>query len=629
MMKRLEFLREDRTAHLALIVAIGFLAYINTFDAPFVFDDLDNIISNISIKNMAYIVFPSSVSDHLIYKDINNRYFAYASFALNYLAGGLNPLGYHLINIIIHILNGLAVYFLINLLFDTPFFQRSGRPEYARLAAFLSALLFIAHPVQTEAVVYISQRFTSLMTLFYLASIIFYLKFRLSVAAPRARLIFYYGLSIMFAIMAMKTKENAFTLPISIAMIEFLFFDGRIMDRVRLLLPMLLTMLIIPLSLYRLRITGSGFMESLSQIARSNTELSRLSYFYTELSVMTTYIRLIFLPYGLHLDYNYPISDSFFDTSTLLSFLLLAGIIILGYKLIKTSREKNPGLRFISLGIFWFFITLSVESSFIPIADLIFEHRVYLPSTLLFAGIVTGVFSFGEHLKADNLKFPAIPLIAVCLVLVVLTLNQNNKWRDEITLWTNTIEEEPMNMRAYTNLCAAYIAIDDNSKARRVCEKAIKLDPSYYGPYLNLGLMEEKAGIIDNAISYYEQTIAINPKIDTTYYRLGGLLAKKGRFNQAIEYINLGLMLNPDNAPGLFIASRIYSERGLDDKAIVYLQSAAKIRPESPLYHKELGLIYLKKNLFEEAHTEFVHAFELNPEDAEVAKLLEKMEQDQ
>ncbi len=234
---------------LLFLSVLASLIYSNTFSAPFHFDDEQNIVTNPQIKNLSN------------FRDVSSsRYVGLLSFALNYHFGQLDVFGYHLVNLLIHIINGFLVYTLVLLVFKTPLM----RPPSAALLepsawsitqppagiAFITALLFLVHPLQTQAVTYIVQRFTSLSTLFYLLSIVCYLKWRLAGPELRTRYAWYAG-ALLSTILAMKTKEISFTLPFMILWVEAIFFWPLTRKQWGALIPFLLTLPIIPLVHFR------------------------------------------------------------------------------------------------------------------------------------------------------------------------------------------------------------------------------------------------------------------------------------------------------------------------------------------------------------------------------------------
>jgi hypothetical protein len=236
--------------HILLIIAVGLIAYSNTFDVPFHFDDYYSIVQNPVIKNLANFFLNTGG-----YEYNPRRFLGYLTFALNYSIGGLDVTGYHVVNLAIHIVNAILVYYLLILTFQTPALRSASIRERSSFIAVLSALFFISHPIQTQAVTYIAQRYASLATLFYLLSIAMYIQSRLihaeeitgSLKSKRIfRLAVYYFLSIISAVLAMKTKEIAFTLPIIIALYEFMFFEGRLKRRVLYLIPVFLQYSLFP-----------------------------------------------------------------------------------------------------------------------------------------------------------------------------------------------------------------------------------------------------------------------------------------------------------------------------------------------------------------------------------------------
>ncbi|MHB8709188.1 MAG: hypothetical protein ACYC9I_09960, partial [Desulfuromonadales bacterium] len=247
--------------HILLIVGLGILAYSNSFGVPFVLDDLESIVQNEAIRSLGnFLPGGAGLDFHF------RRWVAYFSFALNYRFGGLGVTGYHLVNLVVHLGTAALVYALVRLTFRTPVLAGSRLSPQAGIVALLAALFFVVHPVQTQAVTYIVQRLTSLCTFFYLLSLVLYAWGRLRmeeslgrdttgngtgqppVPSPRSPLFWLpFAGSLLAAVLAMFTKEIAFTLPLAALLFEFSFFRGEHRKRLLLLLPLLLTLAIIPM----------------------------------------------------------------------------------------------------------------------------------------------------------------------------------------------------------------------------------------------------------------------------------------------------------------------------------------------------------------------------------------------
>jgi len=316
------------------IILLGVLAYANTFHSPFQWDDKYFLEENPIVKDLGYFGEPSLAEQVGQYYDgFKSRYIGYLSFALNYRAGGFSVVGYHVVNLCIHVVNALLVYVFVVLTFRTPYMVRFGAwGGTGRLVAFLSSLLFVTHPVQTEAVTYVFQRLASLVTLFYLLSVVLYVKGRLvgdgaaggREGLARAKGYIYYGASVVSAVLAMKSKENAFTLPVVVAFYEGVFFTGAWRRRVMRLVPLLLTMLIVPVTLIGIgRPAGEVINQIKDPASLGYQAISKGDYLVTEFRVMVTYIRLLFLPVGQNIDYDYPVYHAFFTPVVVVSFLFL------------------------------------------------------------------------------------------------------------------------------------------------------------------------------------------------------------------------------------------------------------------------------------------------------------------
>src|SRR4030042_64208 len=256
-------LYQRTSVHLLILIALGFLAYANTFQAPFVLDDEPYIVRNPAVKDLSYFREPSKMEEVNTIRPnfrhaFRTRTIGYLTFALNYRLHGLDVTGYHGVNLLVHLFNALLVYVLLILTYRTPFMSRArhmeGHPGTSadpNMAAFFTALFFVCHPIQTQAVTYIAHRFTSLATFFYLLSLVGYVKFRLSESTTGRYGL--YSVSVISALLGMLTKEICFTLPVVIGAYELMFLDGKVIPRVCFLSPLILAAVVIPL-----RFLGGG-----------------------------------------------------------------------------------------------------------------------------------------------------------------------------------------------------------------------------------------------------------------------------------------------------------------------------------------------------------------------------------
>ena len=540
-----------------MIITIISIVYSNTLEAPFVFDDKFVIVENPIVRDLGYMVNPSEAKvhkGHFEYESFRHRYIGYLTFAINYWFHKLDVTGYHLVNIAIHIINGLIVYWLVILTFKTPFLNSSALRERSTEIALFAGLLFACHPLQTQAVTYIWQRVTSLSTTFYCLALVFYILWRLTSKKPSSfvtqmPILFYFG-SVISAVLAMKTKEIAFTLPVVIFLYELMFFEEKLKKRILYITPILLTMLIIPISLLETEKLKGDLMGNIGEVTRVDTNISRMDYLLTQFTVVATYIRLIFFPINQNLDYDFPNYNTFLTPEVFLSFLLLFSIFGLGIYMFLRSRTRNSTYRIIAFGIFWFFITLSVESSFIPLVDVIWEHRVYLPSTGFFIALTTGIFlllnKFG-HRKLHTIGVAII--VTVIIMFSVLTYSRNNIWSSEIGIWQDTVEKSPQKARPHWILGTVLNKQGRTEESIEHYLQALRINPESEKTHLNLGNILYNQGRTEEAKEHYLQALKKNPESEEAHNNLAILLVHIGNIERAIAYFRKALQINPDYVP--------------------------------------------------------------------------------
>lgn len=614
--------------HLLIIAVFGFLIYSNTFHAHFELDDDVYIIQNSAIKDMSYFLEPLKVLG-LTDIGINFRYafitriVGYFTFALNYHFHGLDVTGYHVFNILVHIINSLLVYLLIRLIFRTPFFLDTV-PEHSAhtllapgVFALCSALIFAGHPVQTQAVTYISQRFASLSALFYLLSIVAYIRTRLSGAAS-VKYIFY-AISFISAVTAMLVKEISFTLPVMIALFEIFFFRGKYRKRILLLFPFAITMFVIPAAL----LTAQGafsigdIRQSMNTLA-SAPSIGRMDYLFTQFRVIVTYLRLLLFPVNQNLDYDYPVFHSFFAPQVLFSFLLLLFIFLSGvYCFYRSQRQKTEAgyyLRLMSLGIFWFFITISIESSIIPIQDVIFEHRLYLPSVGFIIAIMASVAMMVRRAGSRTAARGAVAgIVCASCVLGGVAYSRNSVWKTNISLWQDVVEKSPSKGRPHYNLGVAYTAQGRTEDAVKEFRAAIQAKPDYFEAHYNLAKAFTRQGRMEDAIREFQAAIRINPGSADGHYNLGIAYARQGRMSDAVGEYHIAIALEPDNFKAHNNLANAYLSLGRTKDAISEYVRAIQIDPGYALVHYNLGLAYAGEDRPADAIQEFLAAIQLDP----------------
>ncbi len=511
-------------AHIAVISVAGALAYSNSFFASFHFDDFRNIVCNPAMLDPWMILFPDSAPAPDIAQELRLRPVGFLSFAFNVWLGGLATTGFHAFNFAVHLVNSILVYFLVMGLFRCPAMLRmppgaadsaeNGAPRQdsdAGIIAFAASLIFMIHPVQTQAVTYIVQRFASLAAMFYLSACMLYIKARMA-ADPGGqgislRTAGLYAGSLLCALLAVKTKENTYTIPLAVTLVELFFFEGKLGRRLLLLVPFYLLLVLLPLSIGMI---GSGVPGDFAG-GKVLTDMSRTDYFLTGLTAIIFYFRLLILPYGQNLEHDFPARNELLDPAVIFSLIVVAFLILAAlFAWQRTSRGRwDPKLRLAAFGILWFFATISAESGLVPIADLVFEHRVYLPSPgiiMAVAAVVLLAWRRCGFRGAGAGRSAACVFAAYVATLVSATFSRNMVWKDEISLWEDCAAKSPRKPRVLNTLGAVYIDAGRHRDARPVLLKTLEVEPENWPAHKNLAACYSLAAAEAKASGADEQT---------------------------------------------------------------------------------------------------------------------------
>ncbi len=497
----------------------------------------------------------------------------------------------------------LLVWWLTLLTLSTPVMKTDKMGRHANIIALFAALVFVSHPLQTEAVTYIIQRAASLATLFYLLSLCLYVKARLVEDSGRNTAcwtLFYTG-SLVAAVLGMFTKETAITLPLMIALYEFSFLTVGKSFKWKRLIPFFLILLLIPLVMFLTETSAARLRE-----LRDEPGISPVNYCLTQFRVMLTYIRLVFIPAHQNLDYDYPVYKNILAWPVLASLAFLSSAVFL-------ARRLFVKYRLVSFAIFWFFLTLLPESSILPIKDVIYEHRLYLPLVGYSLLLVSGIY----YLLGNNVsKVMVLVLMGVIGCNSVLTYQRNNVWKDELALWKDAVEKSPRKARPYNNYGFAYDKRGDFSEAIVNYSKAIELDPAYADAYNNRGLMYYKQGRLDRAILDYDRAIGQGTKLAGAYINRGVLFEKQGNLVRALSDYNTAIDVEPGEAGAFLNRANVYVKQNDLTLALKDYNNALKIYPDFADAYYDRGILYDKQGDLSSAILDLTKVIELNPDHA-------------
>jgi tetratricopeptide (TPR) repeat protein len=588
---------------LLLFVILGLFIYSNTLKSPFVFDDGHNIRQNrhirlteLALKDIVTAGFKSPSS---------NRPIANITFALNYYFHQYNLIGYHCTNIIIHILTGIFLFLFVKNTLATP--SLCCRYERYKWIPFFAAFLWLVHPLQTQSVTYIVQRMTSLAAMFYILSLLLYVKGRLTGQGMKESWLWFAG-CIIAGILSLGCKETAAVLPVFILLYEWYFFRDLNIPRLKRYLPYVIGVFII-FGLLGLWFLGSSPLEKILS-GYDQREFTLTERLLTQPRVVIYYISLLAYPHPgrLNLDYDFTISRSFIaPPTTLLCTVAVIGLIIFSFYIAKRQR-------LLSFCILWFFGNLAIESSFLPL-ELVFEHRLYLPSMFVSLAIVALAWRY--------IKQKWIRVVVFCIVTVLCcgwTYERNKVWKDPLTLWSDCVAKSPEKARPHNNLGNALQAQDKLDEAISHFRRALQLKPDFVEALSNLGNALQLQGKLDEAISCYRQALLIDPHSAKAFNNLGSALQLQGELDEAIDYFRQALRNNPDS-PKIhythYNLAKALDSQGNTEEAISHYRHALRIKPDFAEACYNLGRIMQTQGNLDEAINYYHHALRFKPDFAE------------
>ena len=547
------------------IIVIGLLAYSNTFKSPFLFDDTAHITENpaIRIENLN----PKTITDAAFKSPLPERPVANITFALNYFFNKYNVVAYHLTNITIHILSAIFLYLLLKITLDLPPLQ--DRFQHPKILAFAAACLWLIHPIQTQAVTFIVQRMTSMASMFYIMSIYFYAKGRLSQQIKKRSWAFFLG-CVLTAILGFGCKEITATLPFFILLYEWFFFADLKPDWLKKNLPFIFTAFVIILLLSLLYFWAKPVRIMAAEHSRWGfTPVQRQL---TEFRVVIFYISLLLYPHParLNLEHDFSISASLFNPpQTLICIIIVFALLISSILLAKKHR-------LFSFCVLWFLGNLVIESSFAGI-ELIYEHRLYLPSMFV-------IFAFAamlwKLLKPNLLKAPVVIIIA--LLLLAATWTRNKAWADELILWKDCAAKSPNKPRANYNLATVYSERKDYPEAIKFYNKALRLDPNRFDATEGLGFVYLNLQDYQKALDYAAKAVALNPKKTHAYYLKGLIFYQQNMLDEAIANLLKAIEIEPTLDKAYNDIAVIYNRLRQFDKAVYYWGFAIRLNPDYP-----------------------------------------------
>lgn len=581
-----------------VLLALANIAYFNSFNNSFHFDDFISISENKNLKDLDYLweLYSS------FFSIFQNRALVQTSLLLNYHFSRLNVFGYHLFNNCVHSLVVVMVFFVSKCLAAiSACSQRRGngfpqkKSNQVIYFPFLAALFFGIHPIFTESIVYISSRSSTLLTLFFLLSVYFFIRFQKSGGR-----IIHFLFFLLFCALGMAAKKNFAVLPVVALLYGFSFHSEWVKEKIKkhkaLIGIFAATVFIFIFYISASKERTAAFFHAV--IGPEDRQWSPHQYFLTELNVIVFYYLKKFLfPFELSIDPFFKVSNSFFSLSCLSIIVLLTIIFFM-----QRARKTDPILCF---GGLWTLGTIAPTSSFLPLLDFVSEHRLYLPGFGLVLVFCRMIY-----------KFKSPPLYAICFFLVFLsglTMERNFIWKNSMGLWSDAIRKSPGNPRPYYNLAKFYQDSGKFDEAANEYKKAIGIVPKGVFPYIGLGGLYLQMGNLPLAEEHLKKALKVKPDEPEATTKLAQVHFKTGNYELAEELLTREY-IKDEQIGACYLLGQIYSIKNKNGAALRQFQRAIKLNPDFAEAYVGMGIIYGKEKKFDLAEKYFLKSVEVKKE---------------
>jgi protein O-mannosyl-transferase len=544
-----------------LIALLATAAYVNSFVGPFLFDGILGIAQNPVFRELWPPWAPMTGTA---------RPFADWSFAVNYALGGINTWGYHAVNLAIHTAAALALFGIVRrTLLSARLAARFAAAAWG--LALAVAILWLLHPLQTQSVTYIYQRYESLMGLFILLTLYGFIRAQ-DASHPNR----WYVVSVVCCLLAMTSKEVAAVAPLLVLWYDRAMVASswrEIIHRRRGYYAGLIGAWVI---LAGLMLRQAGKFAEAGVLVVPN--VTPWQYAVTQPGVIAHYLRLCFWPVGLCIDYGWPVADTL-DAIILPTLLIVALLALTAWAIFRWPEWSFLGA--------WFFLILAPTSSVFPIRDLAFEHRMYLPLAAVVVGVVIGGHLVGQWLvgggRISRSAWQAASvslLIFIAVAFGVLTFERNAQYRDDLSIWEDTVAKAPGNGRAHNNLGGALTDRHRLDEAIVHLHRALEITPNFVEAHNNLGNALRGKGSNAEAIIHLRRATELSPQMAECHYNLANALVKPDQFDEMVAEYGKALEIRPDYAEAHSNLGAALVGRGRLDEAIVHFQQALELKPD-------------------------------------------------
>lgn len=567
------------------------IAYSNSFNVPFQFDDEQQIVyqeSNHSFHNFTNLSY---------WMHVNNRPVSTFTLVANYILNRDNVFGYHVVNFIIHLLTGVFLFFFIQLIIPL-----SRNHAFSKWLPVVITLFFLIQPVQIQSVTYIVQRMTSLAGMFFVLSIFLYTKGRVSYFRKGNTIsgVALYFFALLAGILGTLSKQNAIVFPLAMLLTELFFIRNNNGEICKRYIVSSLALGAVALVVFAIRFG----------LPHETNEINRVQYLATQMIVIPRYFQMMLIPLGLSIDHGVGVLKNILDLKVILGASFLIGMLLFAI----FQRKKQP---LVSFGIFWIFIALLIESSIFPIRDVMFEQRMYVPLIGFSMAMWTLIFDLVSK-KKPKLLFPIV--LIVLLAMSVGTYARNNVWRSRIDIWEKVTELYPDHFRGWQGLGRAYVATHEKnvSKIIRCYERALEIKPDDQSVLNDLAvnyLKVNKASRAIDCLKKLENSANMDYRM-SALHTLGLYYLSNQKYDLSENYFEKAVELDPADTAALQGLSSLYVKEKDFEKAVTFSEKALEVSPNETITLINMGYSQIFLGRSDLSKKYFLKALEINPANA-------------
>lgn len=582
-------------AALILIVGIWFV-YGRILDQAFIFDDLGSVLENTSIRQLRPLFRedgPLNSRNHLV----GRRPLASLSLAINYRLGGLDPAGYHLFSIVVHIATALLLFLLVSRTLQLSYIGGKFSAVADPLALFV-ALVWALHPLVTEGVAYVTQRTELMMAFCYLATLYCSLGYWGAKSSGARSL--WLTLASLACLMGAGSKEVIVTAPVIVVLFERTFIAGSFGRALRNSWPLYVGLMLSWAWLAALAVYGPN-----NGAAGFGLGIPVIPYWATQARVLLMYMRLAIWPAPLVIHYDVPLFETV--SAALPSVLAVTALGIVTIVLVA----RRTAIGFLAASVF---LILS-PTMVIPMSDEVAaERRMYLPLAAIVSLVVVGGYAIAQDVfrkveaKQDRAPAVSLPLVATAgcavlltLVFAIMSISRLRLYGDDVALWQDALAHQSQDWMVQANLASALNNAGRPKEAVPHFQEAIRLKPERADLHYKLGIALSRTGQTRDAIEQFNEALQASPDSAVYRHELGATLLNAGESEKAIEQFRESLRRDPQAVASRDLLATALLNADRSQEAVEQFELVLKAEPDRPTVKRKLAIALAKMGQSEAA----------------------------